>query len=219
MKKEVKNETKSEVFQKAFWLYMVGNILGFLMEGFWCKLKYGRWESHVVSMIGPFCLLYGFGAAIFYLCSRKLKNQNIFTQFLFSCLVGDVVEYICGYFLEHAFGMRAWYYGRYFLNINGYICLFMTVAWGIVGLLFIYFVMPFWDKFYEKIKGKFLTKICYALALIMFADFMFTMVCITRWANRHKGYESHNKVINIIDKKYDDDFMAKRFNEWRFIKK
>ena len=75
MKKEVKNETKSEVFQKAFWLYMIGNILGFLMEGFWCKLKYGRWESHVVSMIGTFCLLYGFGAAIFYLCSsRNGKN-------------------------------------------------------------------------------------------------------------------------------------------------
>ena len=67
MKKEVKNETKSEVFQKTFWLYMIGNILGFLMEGFWCKLKYGKWESHVVSMIGPFCLIYGFGAAIFYL--------------------------------------------------------------------------------------------------------------------------------------------------------
>ena len=33
MKKEVKNETKSEVFQKAFWLYMIGNILGFLMDG------------------------------------------------------------------------------------------------------------------------------------------------------------------------------------------
>lgn len=219
MEEVVKKETKGEVFQKAFWLYMIGNILGFLMEGIWCKFKYGRWESHVVSMIGPFCLIYGIGAALFYLCGRRLKNKNIFIQFLFSCLVGDVVEYICGYILEYGLGMRAWYYGRYFLNINGYICLFMTIVWGFVGLIFIYFVMPIWDKFYEKIKGKILTKICYILAIIMLIDFIFTMICITRWAYRHKGVGSKNKVINIIDRKYDDEYMARRFNEWRFIKK
>lgn len=40
-----------------FWLFMFGNVLGVLLEGTWCKLCFGHWETHVVTIWGPFCLI------------------------------------------------------------------------------------------------------------------------------------------------------------------
>lgn len=33
-----------------FWLFMFGNVLGVLLEGTWCKLCFGHWETHVVTI-------------------------------------------------------------------------------------------------------------------------------------------------------------------------
>lgn len=33
-----------------FWLFMFGNVLGVLLEGTWCRLIFGHWETHVATI-------------------------------------------------------------------------------------------------------------------------------------------------------------------------
>ena len=35
-----------------FWLFMLGNIVGVFLEGVWCKIRYGKWETHSVAIWG-----------------------------------------------------------------------------------------------------------------------------------------------------------------------
>lgn len=54
-----------------FWLFMFGNVLGVLLEGTWCRLIFGHWETHVATIWGPFSLIYGVGAVMFYISGEK----------------------------------------------------------------------------------------------------------------------------------------------------
>ena len=64
MKQKMKEEHAT--YQNMFWLFMISNVLGVILEGLWCLIRTGYWETHVVSMWGPFCIIYGFGAVGFY---------------------------------------------------------------------------------------------------------------------------------------------------------
>ena len=37
-----------------------------IIEGIFCLVTKGHWESHVVSVFGAFNVLYGFGAVLLY---------------------------------------------------------------------------------------------------------------------------------------------------------
>ena len=45
---------------------MLGSILGTRIEGAFCLIRHGRWETHTVALWGPFCIIYGIGAVILY---------------------------------------------------------------------------------------------------------------------------------------------------------
>ena len=39
-------------YTSIFWLFMLGSILGYLLEGFWCILTKGHWEHHAATLWG-----------------------------------------------------------------------------------------------------------------------------------------------------------------------
>lgn len=221
VKKEVKSDTRKEskyiMYQKMFWLFMIGNLLGVLLEGLWLLFKSGHWETHVVTIWGPFCLIYGVGCTGFYLAYRKLKDKNIILEFLVIALLADIVEYFCGWLLEYGLHMRAWNYSKRFLNLHGHICLEMTIIWGLIGVLFIRVIGPQWDKLFLKIKSKMLERLCIILSIFMAINIVVTVCCMIRWRNRHFNIDASNKISRYIDKKYTDEIMQNRFIEWYFI--
>lgn len=44
--------TKPIAYENMFWLFMIGSVLGVILEGIWCLIRTGHWETHVVSMWG-----------------------------------------------------------------------------------------------------------------------------------------------------------------------
>lgn len=63
------------VYQEIFWLFMLGNVLGVIVEGLWCLFRYGEWQTHVVALWGPFNIVYGIGIALFYIGESLLGGQ------------------------------------------------------------------------------------------------------------------------------------------------
>ena len=87
-------------YSNMFWLFMIGNILGVILEGIWCVIRNGRWETHVVTIWGPFCLIYGVGAVGGYLASALLSDKKILTRFAAFAAIGTVVEYVSSMLLD-----------------------------------------------------------------------------------------------------------------------
>lgn len=205
-------------YQNMFWLFMIGNIVGFVLEGVFCVFKYGHWESHVVTIWGPFCMIYGIGAVVMYVGAALLRDKNILIKFLVIGLTASVVELLCGLLLEFGMGMRAWNYTRHFLNIRGHISLKMCAVWDLLGVAFAYLLTRPLDAMFRRIKGKRISAIaCIVLSVFMAVNMLATLGCMVRWKQRHNGIEPKTKIDRFIDRLYDDERMEKRFVEWRFL--
>ena len=200
----------------CFWLFMISNIAGLLIEGFYTLAVLGKWESHVVTMWGPFCLLYGFGTVGFYLMAAALYGKGYLLEFIGYALVGDVLELIGGFLLEFGLGMRAWDYTGYFMNYRGYICLVMTIVWGAIGFAFARFC-PLISKGLSHYEHGIYRTIIIILSVFMLVNMIFTGICIFRWSRRHQGIKPSSSFEEFLDRKYDDDYMANRFMDWWFL--
>ena len=79
-----------------FWLFMLGNLVGVFVEGIWCKLRYGKWETHSVAIWGTFNIVYGIGTPIFYIGGMLISRFHWLVHFVVMSLLGSLVEYLCG---------------------------------------------------------------------------------------------------------------------------
>lgn len=213
------SEVKEKItFNNLFILFLIGSVLGVLIEGSYCLIKKGHWESHVVSMVFMLNILYGLGAVLFYVGSVKLKKRKIFIRVLIMTLLATILELLCGLLLREVLGMRAWNYHNRFLNYEGLICLEFSIGWGIVALVFS-LVSPFVNKYLNKFNTKFWQVIFIALMCLFMCDFFITGASILRWSKRHEGINASNKIEKILDEKASDEVMEQRFIEWKFLDK
>ncbi len=211
------NISERITYRDMFWLFMIGNIFGVLFEGIWCFLRFGRWETHVVTVWGPFCLIYGIGFVALYISAVKLRDKSMWFRFLSIALILDAVEYFCGWLIDFALGMKAWDYSENFLNIKGRICFGMTLFWGAAGLLFARFAVPALQRLFCKIQGKAWKGVCVVLSVFMAVNIAATAVCMVRWSARHQGVAPATQIGELADTYYGDEFMEQRFVEWNFI--
>ncbi|MDR7813061.1 putative ABC transporter permease [Lacrimispora sp.] len=82
----------------------------------------------------PLLPLYGSGAIIMLWLSIPVQG-NLFLVFLFGMLGASALEYVTGYVMERLFKMKYWDYSNNPFNLNGYVCLTNSIAWGFLTLL------------------------------------------------------------------------------------
>ena len=212
MKKEVDIK-----YSDLFWLFILASYAGLLLEGFYCLIKFGKWESHVVSVYGHFCIIYGVGIVFYYLVSHYIKKFNIFLRFLIYACLGTLIELLCGLLLKYGLNMMAWSYSNCYLNFMGLICLRMFFIWGILGFIFEK-TNKYTEKFLKLTRNKIFNVIVPIFTIFMIFNLTITAFAIVRWSERHNNHSNpSNKFERYLDKKYNDKYMENRFIEWYFV--
>ena len=145
-------------FQKFIYilfLFFISAILGGMMETIYVFLLFQKFDIGGF-MYGPWRPIYGFGCLLLYFITRKVKGGNlaIFFQCFFIC---SIFEYFSSYFLELIFNRTWWNYSHLFLNLNGRICLYHSLIWGSLGILFLKYIEPFLLKIFQEIDFKKMT--------------------------------------------------------------
>lgn len=202
---------------ELFWLFMAGNVLGVLIEGVFCYVVHGYWETHTVAIWGPFCIIYGIGAVCLYIGAIVLEKQHIIVQFLIYASVATVIEYLCGILLKYGLHMRAWDYSGMFLNIDGIVCFSFSVIWGLFGIAFAKWCVSPLRILFMKSHGRFWDIATIGFSVFMAINLVFTSLCLIRWSKRYHGVAPQNSIEQYIDMKWDNQKMQKRFCEWKFI--
>ena len=109
-------------FKDCFWLFIFASWIGVILEGLYCFFRFGVWETHVVSVYGHFCIIYGFGVVFYYVFNHFFHEKNIIIKFCAYAFLGTFIELICGLLLKYGLNMMAWSYENCFLNFMGLIC-------------------------------------------------------------------------------------------------
>lgn len=157
-----------KVFIKLALVFFFGGIFGGLLEIGYQVVT----SDHIVLggfLYGPFRPIYGTGFLIIYLLSRKI-SKNPFIIFFVSFLVCSIFEYSVSFFLEKIFNTTWWDYSNFYLNLNGRICIMVSLFWGLLGLVFIKLLIPIYDKLYDKLNKNVVSMFLVLASIAFFID-------------------------------------------------
>jgi len=203
-------------FDKLFWIFFVACILGVLIEGMFCLITQGRWETHVLTVWGWFNFVYGFGAVGFYIMAAKFNMPSLVLKVFIMTLIATLLELFFGMVVKYGFGMMAWDYSDQWLNVQGLICPLFSLAWAIPAFLMCIGYKKL-SRLLDPLCKPQIHVIAVILCVLLMIDFVAAMLCVYRWSGRHYGVEAKTQLGYLIDRLAPDDWMSKRFVEWKFI--
>lgn len=120
-----------------FYIYC---FIGWIIESTFVSVK----KKHFVNrgfLRLPLLPIYGSGAVIMLWASLPFQG-NVVLVFLSGMVGASVLEYVTGYVMERLFKMKYWDYSDNPFNLNGYICLGTSIAWGFLTIALTFFIHP-----------------------------------------------------------------------------
>ena len=137
--------------------FIIYSVVGYIIETIFGIITKGTWESRQSFLYGPFCAIYGLGAAIMIIFLHKY-SKNYTRLFIGGFIVGSIVEYLVSWIGEILLGVKWWDYSNMPLNINGRICVYFSIFWGFLALYLIGSFNPRIDRLIDWFKSKFSLK-------------------------------------------------------------
>lgn len=196
-------------FYQLFWIFLIGCVFGWLAEVLYDLALLGKFVNHSSLIYGPIGGAYGIGAVLIALCLNRFEDSSNIKIFLVSFALGTIGEYIMSWGMELVLGFTAWDYSHLFLNINGRVCLLYSLFWGILGILWVKWIMPFFNKIIAKIPKKTGTIMMYILIVLLVLDSGISYVAVARQKARIRSTEPNNSFEQFLDKYYSNEFLEK----------
>ena len=159
------NKTTKDKIIDYITYFFIYSFLGWVIETIYAIFVHGYFVKRGF-LYGPICPIYGFGAAILILSTKKLYGKP-FMKFLIATLAFTIFEYIVSFVLEMLFGLRWWDYTNDFLNINGRVSLLYSIVWGIIGVLLLEKLHPAIQTLLQKITKGFSNNIQITVVIIL----------------------------------------------------
>ena len=189
-------------FQPEFYhyvfLFIIGCVLGVLIEGVFSVFDKGAWENHVTFVWGYLNIVYGAGAVLSYIVARKMLKYNIIITFVVFLILASVIEWLCGFIDEYLRNSTSRDYGSFGnLTIAKYISIPFSLAWGILGILFIKFLLPLITKLFMKMNGNGWTIAGWIITAFMIVNLVVSMYAFYRWGARELVYteKQYNDIV------------------------
>lgn len=116
---------------ERLWLFFAFSFFGWVLETAMAAVRRRRLVNRGL-VNGPLCVIYGItGTALLVVC-RELHGIWLF---LGSMIFSTLAEWIAGHVIERMYHERWWDYSGITGNLDGYICLPVSIFWGALGTI------------------------------------------------------------------------------------
>ena len=198
--------------------FIIYSVVGYIIETISGIITKGVWESRQSFLYGPFCAIYGLGAAIMIIFLHKY-SKNYTRLFIGGFIVGSIVEYLVSWIGEMLLGVKWWDYSDMPLNINGRICVYFSIFWGFLALYLIASFNPRIDRLINWIKSKLSVKALKVLTttvtILLLIDCIATGIALSVFLVRMvHNYDLNVPNKEIIMQKYDDIYNDKKLSNF-----
>lgn len=173
-----------------FLIFMIISFFGWIMEIIYTLFD----EKKLINrgfLIGPLCPIYGVGVTLMHFLLKRYMYDP-FVLFIMAILVCSILEYFTSYLMEKIFKARWWDYSHKKYNINGRICLENMIAFGLLSLLVMYVLIPFFLNTFAKIPKVILLIIAIVLLVVFLADIIISFKVISGFKNVAKSMKKDN---------------------------
>ena len=186
-------------------LFFIYAFFGWIMEEIHTLPLYKKFVNRGF-LIGPVLPIYGTGGILITLLLTKYKEDPI-TLFCMAIIICTVLEYLTSLIMEKLFKTRWWDYSDKKFNINGRVCLSNMLAFGFIGLLFIYIINPFLINTLNKI-DPLLLKVVLSILLVLFLTDI-TISTIIIYGFKGAGLEALKDSTEELNKKVKEVLLNK----------
>lgn len=135
---------------RIFYFFIIYGIIGWIWESSYVSLK----ERKLVNrgfLNGPIIPIYGAGAMLIYILfynprmihlveHASLKNYLLI--FLIGMVAASVLEFVTSYVMEKLFHATWWDYSDIRFNLQGRICLVVSLCWGALSIVLVKLLHP-----------------------------------------------------------------------------
>ena len=206
----------NEVF-KIFIIFMIGSIIGYIVEMIVALVQNGHFVSRQGLLYGPFTPVYGIGILVYYIFFKIVKTRNKGIVFISSMILGGITEYLCSYIQEKAFGTISWDYSDWIFNINGRTTLIHCTYWGLAGLLYISYIEPLIPKIEEFVKNHKVKIMATSVAVFMIFNIAISSMAAIRQKERLEDIPAEDSMDRFLDNMYPDEYMDEVFANKKYV--
>lgn len=218
MEETLEKKKKFTILGISIWeilaYFIIYSIAGYIVETLFALVRYGVIESRQSFLYGPFCSIYGVGAVIMIIFLQYFE-KNGFTLFAGGFIIGSITEYLVSLIGELILHVKWWDYSSMPLNINGRICFYYSIFWGILAIFLMRVIHPKIRKLMAYILKKMSKKIVKPtiafITIFMAFDCLISAYAIQLFITRtvaENNIDVANKeaLIEANDKLYDNRF-------------
>lgn len=197
--------------------FIIYSVAGYFIETSFALIRYGVLESRQSFLYGPFCSIYGVGAVVMIIFLQYFK-KNRFTLFAGGFLIGSITEYLVSLIGELILHVKWWDYSNMPLNINGRICFYYSMFWGILAIFLMKVIHPRVRKLMayilKRFSGKIVKSAIFIITIFMALDCLISAHAINLFtirmiAENDLNVEHKALICDINDHLDDNKFRAK----------
>lgn len=197
-------------------LLMIYSFLGWLCESLYVSFA----QQKVINsgfMNGPICPIYGFGAMLVILFLQPF-TKSLLLIFILGVVLTSSLEYFTSWLMEVLFHTRWWDYSQFRINLNGRICLFNSILFGLMSLFVVYYLNPAVMNTVNLIPYTSKLFIALTLFLAFLIDFISSLAELRSFDRDIQKFEDAVKDIKLQLKELSIDFnqleLREQFNSF-----
>lgn len=169
--------------------FMIFSISGWACETVFCTIKDKKF-AYRGFLNGPWTPIYGFGGLLVVYCLVPFKADPV-TLFFVGMIVTTALEYVTSYLMEVIFDMKWWDYSDVSFNINGRVCLWFSVMFGLLSLVAVYWIYPPFEAIFLKMDYNHKMILAFTFLAIFIADVSVTVYMLFSLNNTLKGLQEN----------------------------
>lgn len=190
-------------YSELLWLFFLYSFLGWILETVTAAIKNKHFANRGLVNL-PFCIIYGLAAIFISIFGAELDGVWLYIG---SVILATVFEWVAGHLIEKVYHEKWWDYSNLRFNLDGYICLQMSVIWGALG-----FVMMKWGnqlvlRLFHLLPQTFAYVTLTTLCLLLFVDIFATVIILSGRSRDEKPWIA---VDNWLSK------LSNRLGSWIF---
>lgn len=177
-----------------FYFFCWWSLFGWFLEVIVRTLETGGFENRGF-LNGPFCPIYGFGVSMIFKFFSPIQS-HLLLLYIASAIMCSSFELFVGILMQKLFHAKWWDYSTEKFNFKGFICLRITLLWGVGSVMVLRIVNPVIMKGIDHIPHTFGNILAGFIMLIVITDLAATLCDIRNFNKRLKQVDYIAKLLH-----------------------
>lgn len=193
-------------FYHILWFFMIYCFCGWVWESSFCSFKAKRLINRGFLM-GPYIPIYGCGALLVYFTLYPYRD-DLLIVYIGGVIFPTILEFLTSWIMEKLFAATWWDYSNEKFNIQGRICLKVSLFWGFFSVIMVEILHPLVLMLIDKIPRLAGQVMGGVFVLVFSVDIAHTVIATLNVKNTLAKMESVRKdIMNFLEiHKFSDEY-------------